>query len=112
MRKGIARSNLGGATLVMVFVICLLPGELSAQVPKIILPTENHALLEGDIAAFYQYVKRDFEGAVSEPWEGGKYGLVRNPRKVGGTIIYTRFHEGIDIRPVLKPAARSSTQIW
>ena len=32
------------------------------QSAKIILPTENHALLTGDYAAFYQYVKRDFEG--------------------------------------------------
>jgi hypothetical protein len=34
MRKGIARSNLGGTTLIMVFVICLLPRDLSAQVPR------------------------------------------------------------------------------
>jgi murein DD-endopeptidase MepM/ murein hydrolase activator NlpD len=104
MREDIARSSLGGATLIIFFVICLLQRDLWAQAPKIILPTENHALLEGDNAAFYQYVKRDFEGAVSEPWEGGKYGFVRDPRKVAGTIIYTRFHEGIDIRPVRRDA--------
>ena len=34
----------------------------AGQSAKIILPTENHALLPGGYAAFYQYVKRDFEG--------------------------------------------------
>jgi murein DD-endopeptidase MepM/ murein hydrolase activator NlpD len=70
------------------------------QAVNIILPTENHALLTGDYAAFYQYIKRDFEGESSTPWEGGQYGFVRNPRKFGTTVLYTRFHEGIDIRPL------------
>jgi len=71
-----------------------------SQPVNLILPTENHALLNGDNAAFYQYVKRDFEGQASTPWEGGQYGFVRNPRRFGSTVLETRFHEGIDIQPL------------
>jgi murein DD-endopeptidase MepM/ murein hydrolase activator NlpD len=82
-------------------LLCMLfGGDLYSQTPRIILPTENHALLNGEPAAFYQYVRRDFEGVVSDSWEGGQYGFVRNPRRIDGVIIFTRFHEGIDIRPL------------
>lgn len=76
----------------------------NAESPKLILPTENNGLLTGDFAGFYQYVRRDFEGEVSQPWEGGQYGFVRNPRRIGSQTIYTRFHEGIDIRPLHRDA--------
>src|SRR5258708_3977393 len=72
---------------------------------KLILPTENDGLLTGNFGEFYQYVQRDFKGQVSQPWEGGKYGFVRDPRRVGSEVIYTRFHEGIDIRPLHRDAA-------
>jgi murein DD-endopeptidase MepM/ murein hydrolase activator NlpD len=72
----------------------------NAEAPKLILPTENDGLLTGNFAEFYQYVQRDFEGEVSQPWEGGQYGFVRDPRRIGSQVIYTRFHEGIDIRPL------------
>ena len=75
-----------------------------AEPPKLILPTENDGLLTGNLAGFHQYVKRDFEGQVSQAWEGGQYGFVRNPRRIGSQIIYTRFHEGIDIRPLHRDA--------
>jgi murein DD-endopeptidase MepM/ murein hydrolase activator NlpD len=74
------------------------------QPVNIILPTENHALLTDDYAAFYQYIKRDFRGESSTPWQGGQYGFVRNPRKFGMTVLYTRFHEGIDIQPLRRDA--------
>jgi murein DD-endopeptidase MepM/ murein hydrolase activator NlpD len=76
-----------------------------AEPPKLILPTENDGLLTGNFGEFYQYVQRDFEGQVSQPWEGGQYGFVRDPRRVGSEVIYTRFHEGIDIRPLHRDAA-------
>src|ERR1700688_3630060 len=95
MRYGIVRVvRLAIATFIQ-FAFAAL-----AQPVNIVLPTENHALLSGDNAAFYQYVKRDFEGVVSTPWEGGQYGFVRNPRRFGGTVLNTRFHEGMDIRPL------------
>ena len=64
------------------------------------LPTDNDALFSGDGAAFYQYVDRDYNGVKSTPWEGGQYGFVRDPKSTGGGVIYTRFHEGIDIKSV------------
>jgi peptidase M23-like protein len=70
----------------------------------LILPTDNDALFSGDGPAFYQYVDRNYGGAKSTPWEGGQYGFVRDPKSTGGGVIYTRFHEGIDIRSVHRDA--------
>ena len=64
----------------------------------IVLPTDNDALYSGDGPAFYQYIERDYNGVKSTPWEGGQYGFVRDPKETGGGVVYTRFHEGIDIR--------------
>src|SRR5439155_5819700 len=64
----------------------------------LVLPTDNDALFSGDGAAFYQYVERNYKGEKSTPWEGGKYGFVRDPTDTAGGVVYTRFHEGIDIR--------------
>src|SRR5262249_33801523 len=62
------------------------------------LPTDNDALFRGGGPEFYQYIERDFQGEKSTPWEGGRYGFVRNPVATAQGLIYTRFHEGIDIR--------------
>jgi len=70
----------------------------------LVLPTDNDALFSGDGAAFYQYVERDHKGVKSTPWEGGQYGFVRDPIDIAGGVVYTRFHEGIDIRPLLRDA--------
>src|SRR5207244_13174967 len=37
-------------------------------------------------------------------WEGGRYGFVRNPVSTAQGLIYTRFHEGIDIRCLQRDA--------
>jgi murein DD-endopeptidase MepM/ murein hydrolase activator NlpD len=66
----------------------------------LVLPTDNDALFSGDGAAFYQYIDRDYNGVKSTPWEGGQYGFVRDPKSTGGGVVYTRFHEGVDIRSV------------
>jgi murein DD-endopeptidase MepM/ murein hydrolase activator NlpD len=66
----------------------------------LVLPTDNDALFSGDGAAFYQYIERDYNGVKSTPWEGGQYGFVRDPKETGSGVVYTRFHEGIDIRCV------------
>ena len=68
------------------------------------LPTDNDAIYRGDGPAFYQYVDRDYQGEKSTPWEGGQYGFVRNPLATGSGFIYTKFHEGLDIRPVHRDA--------
>lgn len=64
------------------------------------LPTDNDALYRGDGPEFYQYIERDYQGVKSTPWEGGRYGFVRNPVETPDGLVYTRFHEGIDIRPL------------
>jgi Peptidase family M23 len=68
------------------------------------LPTDNDALFSGDGPAFYQHIERDFNGVKSTPWEGGQYGFVRDPKNTPGGIVYTRFHEGIDIQPLHRDA--------
>jgi len=66
------------------------------------LPTDNDAIFHGPAAAgdFYQYIERDYHGEKTYPWEGGQYGFVRDPVETNAGIVYTRFHEGIDIKPV------------
>jgi murein DD-endopeptidase MepM/ murein hydrolase activator NlpD len=71
---------------------------------NLVLPTDNDALLRGDGPAFYQYIDRDYHGEKSTPWEGGRYGFVRNPTETSAGIIYTRMHEGIDIKPLQRDA--------
>jgi len=75
-----------------------------AHLLNLSLPTDNDALFRGDGAAFYQVVARDFRGVQSTPWEGGQYGFVRDPIETAAGIIYARFHEGIDIRPLHRDA--------
>lgn len=70
------------------------------EVVDLALPTDNDALFRGDGPAFYQHIERDYQGEKSTPWEGGQYGFVRDPIQTSAGIIYSRFHEGIDIRPL------------
>ncbi|HKP03230.1 MAG TPA: M23 family metallopeptidase [Chthoniobacterales bacterium] len=82
-----------------------LPIVAQTQTPlNLVLPTENDAIFRGDGEAFYQYIERDYQGVKSTPWEGGRYGFVRNPVETGSGIVYTRLHEGIDIRPLQRDA--------
>ena len=74
------------------------------QVVDLALPTDNDALFRGDGPAFYQVIERDYKGVKSTPWEGGQYGFVRDPVETPKGIVYTRFHEGIDIRPLQRDA--------
>ena len=69
----------------------------------LLLPTDNHALFDQP-AEFFQFVDRDFEGAKTTPWEGGQFGFVRDPRRIGSRIAYARFHEGLDIKPLQRDA--------
>ena len=68
------------------------------------LPTDNDALFHGGGPDFYQYVERDYKGVKTTPWEGGQYGFVRDPVETNAGFVYTRFHEGIDIRPLQRDA--------
>ncbi len=90
-----------------VFVLLLLIGLTSSRAEDRLnlgLPTDNDAIFRGGGSDFYQYVTRDFKGEKSTPWEGGQYGFVRDPVETPNGLIYTRFHEGIDIRPMHRDA--------
>jgi len=89
--------------LAAVVFACYLSASMSVQTAQnhgldLVLPTDNDALFSGDGPAFYQYIERDYQGVKSTPWEGGQYGFVRDPKDTAAGVVYTRFHEGIDIR--------------
>src|SRR3989440_8285875 len=87
-----------------VFLSCVMMAAGGAEPLNLVLPTENDALFRGDGPAFYQYIERDYHGEKTTPWEGGRYGFVRNPVETSAGIIYTRLHEGIDIKPLQRDA--------
>ncbi len=69
------------------------------------LPTENQALYHRGKDAYFMYCDRTFEGEKSQPWEAGTYGMVRNPFRLGnGKLLYSRLHEGIDVKPMRRDA--------
>lgn len=70
----------------------------------LVLPTDNKALLEQQPEGYFQFVDRTFEGQQTTPWEGGQFGFVRDPRRVGNRILFARFHEGLDVKPVKRDA--------
>ena len=74
------------------------------QIVDLVLPTDNDTLFSGDGPAFYQYIDRNYKGLKSTPWEGGQYGFVRDPVETSAGTVYTRFHEGIDIRALRRDA--------
>lgn len=70
------------------------------------LPTKNDALFRNDPAAFFMFVDRyGADGSVTQVWQGGSYGYVRNPRNTSSGEVFTKFHEGIDIAPMERDAA-------
>src|SRR5947208_12892582 len=74
------------------------------QIVDLVLPTDNDALFSGDGPAFYRCIDRNYKGLRSTPWEGGQYGFVRDPVETSAGTVYTRFHEGIDIRALRRDA--------
>src|SRR6266513_4289585 len=92
--------------LAIALAVSAFSSPLGAQNSKIeiSLPTDNDALFRGGGPDFYQYIERDFHGEKSTPWEGGRYGFVRNPVSTAQGLIYTRLHEGIDIRALHRDA--------
>ena len=88
------------------FAVALLASSFPAMAQSqpeplnLALPTDNDAIYRGDGPEFYQYIERDYQGVKSTPGEGGQYGFVRDPVETPAGIVYTRLHEGIDIRPL------------
>src|SRR3954454_24177907 len=103
------QSAMKTAGLITSFI--LATGLAHAEPLNFVLPTDNDALLRGDGPAFYQYIERDYHGEKSTPWEGGRYGFVRNPRPTSAGIVYTRLHEGIDIKPLQRDASGEPTDV-
>jgi hypothetical protein len=62
MRRTIVSGTVRAIVISAVQLFTRAASSAPGQSAKIILPTENHALLPGGYAAFYQYVKRGFEG--------------------------------------------------
>jgi hypothetical protein len=101
----VMRSSLPHSSFVIAWLV-ISTGSLAQtrHALDLVLPTDNDALFAGGGPAFYQYVQRNYKGVKSTPWQGGQYGFVRDPTDAAGGIVYTRFHEGIDIRPVHRDA--------
>jgi murein DD-endopeptidase MepM/ murein hydrolase activator NlpD len=98
-----------GALALLMLQVISLSGETDSATPDLRLPTENDGLLRNDGPAFYQYIDRDYNGEKSTPWEGGQYGFVRDPVATSGGVVYTRFHEGVDIKPLHRDAQGEPT---
>jgi hypothetical protein len=96
--------RLGAAVSLLAFLHFSIMAQTDRVVVDLVLPTDNDALFSGNGPAFYQYVERDFKGVKSTPWEGGQYGFVRDPVETSAGVVYTRFHEGIDVKPLRRDA--------
>ena len=68
-------------------------------------PTSHTALLNDRPQDFYMYVDRNFEGQKSQPWQAGAYGFTRTLVRTQAGPVATKFHEGIDIKPLKRDAA-------
>ena len=77
------------------------PPAAPAPLPMtLVLPTDNDALVKGDLPNFYMFVDRSVGKERITVWEGGSYGFVRNPVLCpGGNIVCAHFHEGMDVAP-------------
>jgi len=93
-------------SILLVSLAALATGRAESSLPlRLSLPTDNDRIFSSDPTKFYMYTVRNFEGETSYPWTGGKFGFVRNKKRTAEGIIMTRFHEGIDIRPVRRDSS-------
>ena len=87
--------------LVLIPVVIQIIALSAAQPLKISFPTDNKALIDGQLEDFYMWVPRVFEDQSSRPWTAGQYGFVRTlTRTTSEGVIATKFHEGLDIKPL------------
>src|SRR6058998_2322260 len=98
------RSFLATLLTLFVFQFAAAVAQTETATVALALPTDNDAIFRGGGPDFYQYVERDYHGEKSTPWEGGQYGFVRDPVETSAGIVYTRFHEGIDILALRRDA--------
>ena len=70
------------------------------------LPTAN-AFIKEEPQKFYSPTLRRFEKKEFLSWQGGQYGYCRNLKRISkDKIIASRFHEGIDIQPLISKKQR------
>lgn len=93
-----------GRTCALLFLAMTTAARAQEAPLALALPTDNHALLTGHFSEINQVIERNLHGVISHPWEGGQYGFVRDPVQMAGETVYTRFHEGMDIRPMRRDA--------
>lgn len=84
------------------FLLCAVLSSASAL--DLGLPTDNRALLEGNPQDYYMHTNRYVDGKNVRPWSAGQYGYVRNLRNTKVGVIATKFHEGIDVKPIYRDA--------
>lgn len=74
-------------------------------VPRInlVLPTDNQEIFETP-NQFYMHTNRYKNGVNLKPWEGGKYGFSRTPINTRIGVVYSKLHEGMDIKPLQRDA--------
>ncbi len=101
LRSASAWHILGAMLPCSLLLSALATMHLAAMPIDLILPTGNTAIFDGSDSIFYQQTASN----RPEPWNGGRFGFVRNPRRTSQGTIYTRYHEGIDIRPLYRDAA-------
>ncbi|MCB0714201.1 MAG: M23 family metallopeptidase [Ignavibacteriae bacterium] len=85
------------ARYIFLFALTLASHNLVSAQTNLILPTPNHNLYEHP-ELFYMHTAR----SGGDAWKGGMYGFTRNARNTKGGVVYTRFHEGVDIAPTMR----------
>lgn len=80
----------------------LMMGALFGQDFRLVMPTENRALLTGKLEDFYM-------NTSNGRWQGGMYGYSRTVIETNDGLIGTKFHEGIDIKPLNRDGAGRPT---
>ncbi|MGE3799846.1 MAG: M23 family metallopeptidase [Candidatus Kapaibacterium sp.] len=79
------------------FALIIASHNLATAQTNLILPTPNHNLYEHP-ELFYMHTAR----SGGDAWKGGMYGFTRNAKSTKGGVVYTRFHEGVDIAPIMR----------
>ena len=82
--------------LLPLFLFFALCDPLAAQI-RLIFPTPNENLYEHP-EEFYMHTAR----AGADAWKGGMYGFTRDAKNTSAGLVYTRFHEGVDIAPTMR----------
>lgn len=70
---------------------------------SLVLPTDNEEIFDTP-DQFYMHTNRYKNGVNLKPWEGGKYGFSRTPINTRIGVVYSKLHEGMDVKPLHRDA--------